>query len=50
MAVCDDFIEIILEDHGPGIADVELAMQEDIPQRLNRCALSASARGWGFRT
>lgn len=26
--VSEDKIEIILEDHGPGIADVELAMQE----------------------
>lgn len=26
--VSEDFIEIILEDHGPGIKDIELAMQE----------------------
>ena len=26
--VCDDHIEIILEDHGPGIKDIDLAMQE----------------------
>ena len=26
--VSEDFIEIVLEDHGPGIKDIELAMQE----------------------
>ncbi|MBE6644399.1 MAG: anti-sigma regulatory factor [Ruminococcaceae bacterium] len=26
--VCDDHIEIILEDQGPGIKDIDLAMQE----------------------
>jgi len=26
--VCEDFIEIILEDNGPGIADIDKAMQE----------------------
>ena len=26
--VCEDYIEIILEDHGPGIKDIEQAMQE----------------------
>ena len=26
--VCEEFIEITLDDHGPGIADIELAMQE----------------------
>ena len=26
--VCEHFVEIILDDHGPGIKDVELAMQE----------------------
>ncbi len=26
--VFEDYIEIILEDHGPGIKDIELAMQE----------------------
>jgi len=26
--VCEDYIEIILDDHGPGIADIEQAMQE----------------------
>ncbi|MBE6634790.1 MAG: anti-sigma regulatory factor [Ruminococcaceae bacterium] len=25
--VCEDHVEIILEDHGPGIADIEKAMQ-----------------------
>ncbi|MBQ8321889.1 MAG: anti-sigma regulatory factor [Clostridia bacterium] len=25
--VCEDYIEIILEDHGPGIKDIEQAMQ-----------------------
>ena len=25
--VCEDYIEIILEDHGPGIKDIEHAMQ-----------------------
>jgi anti-sigma regulatory factor (Ser/Thr protein kinase) len=28
VSVFDDKIEIVLEDHGPGIADVELAMRE----------------------
>ena len=26
--VCEDYIEIILEDHGPGIRNIEEAMQE----------------------
>ena len=26
--VFEDYIEIVLEDHGPGIKDIELAMQE----------------------
>ena len=26
--VCEDCIEIILEDHGPGIKDIDQAMQE----------------------
>ena len=26
--VCESYIEIILEDHGPGIKDIDLAMQE----------------------
>ena len=26
--VCEDYIEIILEDHGPGIKDIDQAMQE----------------------
>ena len=26
--VCEDYIEITLEDHGPGIKDIEQAMQE----------------------
>ena len=26
--VCEEFIEITLDDRGPGIADIELAMQE----------------------
>lgn len=26
--VCEDYIEIILEDHGPGIKNIEEAMQE----------------------
>ena len=28
VTVWDDYIEIVLEDHGPGIPDLELAMQE----------------------
>ncbi len=28
VSVFDDYIEIVLEDDGPGIADIELAMQE----------------------
>lgn len=27
VSVCEDFIEILLEDKGPGIADIEKAMQ-----------------------
>ena len=27
VSVCEECIEIILEDHGPGIGDVEMAMQ-----------------------
>lgn len=26
--VCEHFVEIILDDHGPGIKDIDLAMQE----------------------
>lgn len=26
--VCEDYIEIVLSDHGPGIKDIEQAMQE----------------------
>ena len=26
--ICEDHIEIVLDDHGPGIPDIELAMQE----------------------
>ena len=26
--VCEHYVEIILEDHGPGIKDIDLAMQE----------------------
>ena len=26
--VCDGYVEIVLDDHGPGIKDIELAMQE----------------------
>ena len=26
--VCEDHIQIVLEDHGPGIKDIDLAMQE----------------------
>ena len=28
VAVCDEYIEIILDDKGPGIADIDKAMQE----------------------
>ena len=28
VSVTENYIEIVLEDHGPGIADVELAMRE----------------------
>ena len=28
MTVCRDRIDIVLTDHGPGIADIEQAMQE----------------------
>lgn len=27
VTVCEDYVEIILKDHGPGIADIEMAMQ-----------------------
>ena len=27
VSVCEDFIEIVLDDHGPGIKDIEQAMQ-----------------------
>ena len=26
--VCEHYVEIVLEDHGPGIKDIDLAMQE----------------------
>ena len=26
--VCENYVEIILDDHGPGIKDIDLAMQE----------------------
>ena len=38
--VTEDRIEIILEDHGPGIA---------FPRPRMRSGRSASARAWGFR-
>ena len=28
VAVCDEYIEIVLDDKGPGIADIDKAMQE----------------------
>ena len=28
VSVCEHYVEIILEDHGPGIKDIDLAMQE----------------------
>ena len=41
-------VKIVLTDHGPGIPDVEKAMQEG--WSLITCAILASARGWACRT
>ena len=43
-------VKIVLTDHGPGIPDVEKAMQEAGALRLITCAILASARGWACRT
>lgn len=48
VAVCDDFIEIILEDHGPGIADVELAMQEGYSTALEQVRALGFGAGMGL--
>lgn len=41
-------IDMILDDKGPGIKDVELAMRPDIPRLRMRSVLWAWSRGWGF--
>jgi len=48
--VLPETIKIVLEDHGPGIADVELAMQEAFQLRRIPFARSVLAPAWGCRT
>lgn len=43
-------IRMSLSDHGPGIPDIALAMQEAGPPRPRRFAILGSARGWDFPT
>ena len=51
VSVDEGGITIILEDHGPGIEDISLAMQEGYSTAPDNVAdSSASAPGWGFRT
>ena len=41
-------IDMILDDKGPGIKDVELAMQVGYSRLRMRSVLWALERGWGF--
>ena len=45
-----DKVVIVLTDHGPGIADVEKAMQEAGPPRRITCGRLVLAPAWACRT
>ena len=45
-----DKVVIVLTDHGPGIADVEKAMQEGCPPRRITCGRLVLAPAWACRT
>ena len=47
--VYEDRIEMILADHGPGIANIELAMQEGYSRQRTTFVPWASAQEWDFR-
>ena len=48
--ILPDRVSMVLTDHGPGIPDVELAMQEGWSTAPTTCAISASAPGWACPT
>ncbi|HPE94445.1 MAG TPA: ATP-binding protein [Bacillota bacterium] len=48
LAVYDDYIELVLTDHGPGIADVNLAMQEGYSTALEQVRALGFGAGMGL--
>lgn len=48
VTVSDAYIEIVLEDHGPGIADVNLAMQEGYSTALEQIRALGFGAGMGL--
>lgn len=46
--VCEDYVEIILDDHGPGIKDIEQAMQEGFSTAPDRVRSLGFGAGMGL--
>ena len=48
VSVCDGYIEIVLDDHGPGIADIDKAMQEGYSTAPDRIRSLGFGAGMGL--
>ena len=48
VTVCDGYIEIVLDDHGPGIADIDKAMQEGFSTAPDRIRSLGFGAGMGL--
>jgi anti-sigma regulatory factor (Ser/Thr protein kinase) len=50
VAILPEALKIVVEDQGPGIPDIELAMQEGYSTAPPRSGRWDLVRGWGFPT